>query len=68
MAPSWATNDVQGIRVQDTRKGGIDARFRLEGWSAATVDGRDHDAIEAAVTADQQDRPHVVVAEVERRG
>ncbi|MCY3959317.1 MAG: thiamine pyrophosphate-dependent enzyme [Chloroflexi bacterium] len=48
--------------------GGIDARFRLEGWSAATVDGRDHDAIEAAVTADQQDRPHVVVAEVGRKG
>ena len=48
--------------------GGIDARFRLEGWSAATVDGRDHEAIEAAVTAAHQDRPHVVVAEVERKG
>ena len=48
--------------------GGIDERFRLEGWSAATVDGRDQDAIEAAVTADQQDGPHVVVAEVGRKG
>ncbi|MCY3895237.1 MAG: thiamine pyrophosphate-dependent enzyme [Chloroflexi bacterium] len=45
--------------------GGIDARFRLEGWSASTVDGRDHDAIEAGVSAAHQDRPHVVVAEVE---
>ncbi len=48
--------------------GGIDARFRLEGWSAATVDGRDHDAIEAAVSAAHRDRPHVVVAEVEGKG
>lgn len=45
--------------------GGIDQRFRLEGWSAATVDGRDHDDIEAALSAPHPDRPHVVVAEVE---
>lgn len=48
--------------------GGIDERFRLEGWSAATVDGRDHDAIEAALLTAHQDRPRVVVAEVERKG
>jgi len=30
--------------------GGIAERFRTEGWSTATVDGRDHDAIEAALT------------------
>jgi transketolase len=46
--------------------GGIGARFELEGWSAATVDGRDHDAIESAFAAATGDRPHVVVAEVAR--
>jgi transketolase len=45
--------------------GGIDARFQLEGWSASRVDGRDHDALEAALTT-RASRPHVVVAEVQR--
>ena len=31
--------------------GGVAARFELEGWSAARVDGRDHDAIEQALRA-----------------
>jgi transketolase len=47
--------------------GGIGRRFRLEGWSAVTVDGRDHDALEAAFGAAPGDRPHVVVAELEER-
>jgi transketolase len=46
--------------------GGIGARFELEGWSLAHVDGRDHDALERALTAAHSERPHVVVAEVER--
>ena len=45
--------------------GGIEQRFRVEDWSAVTVDGRDHDAIEDAFSMGRQDRPHVVVAEVE---
>jgi transketolase len=45
--------------------GGVAARFELEGWSAATVDGRDHDALERALTSTGE-RPHAVVAEVER--
>ena len=48
--------------------GGIDQRFRVEGWSAVTVDGRDHDAIEGGLSVAHQDRPHVVVAKVERKG
>ena len=47
--------------------GGIDARFALEGWSAAHCDGRDHDAIEQAFAAADGERPHVVVAEVEAK-
>jgi transketolase len=44
---------------------GVDARFALEGWSAARVDGRDHDALERAL-AGTPARPDVVVAEVQR--
>jgi transketolase len=46
--------------------GGIAARFELEGWNSATVDGRDHDALESALST-VSDTPHVVVAEVERK-
>jgi transketolase len=45
--------------------GGVAARFELEGWSAAAVDGRDHDALERALTITGQ-QPRVVVAEVAR--
>jgi transketolase len=43
--------------------GGIASRFH--GWSSATVDGRDHDAIERAVRSHEPGRPHVVVAVVQ---
>ncbi|MBA2633167.1 MAG: transketolase [Chloroflexi bacterium] len=45
--------------------GGIAGRFEIEGWAAATVDGRDHDALAAAFTAEHISRPSVVVAMVE---
>src|SRR6266536_4360953 len=45
---------------------GVEQRFLLEGWSAERVDGRDHDALEQALTAGDGERPHVVVAEVLR--
>lgn len=45
--------------------GGLAARFEVEGWSTATVDGRDHNAIEAALTQAHPERPHAVVAVVE---
>ncbi|MDN3261888.1 transketolase [Streptomyces sp. CSDS2] len=45
--------------------GGIAARFEAAGWSAVTVDGRDHAALYAAFTASHPGRPHVVVARVE---
>ena len=46
--------------------GGIERRFKLEGWSAVTVDGRDHDAIEEAFSTAHENCPHVVVAEIGR--
>lgn len=44
--------------------GGIARRFEIEGWASATVDGRDHAALEAAISAGH-DGPNVVVAVVE---
>ncbi|MFJ9691821.1 transketolase [Kitasatospora sp. NPDC101183] len=46
-------------------RGGIAQRFAAEGWSTATVDGRDHEALHHAYTAEHPGRPHVVVARVE---
>jgi transketolase len=42
--------------------GGIAERFAVEGWTTATVDGRDHDALAAALTATSDERPSAVVA------
>jgi transketolase len=44
--------------------GGAASRFTVNGWTAATVDGRDHDALHAALTGHDSHRPHVVVAVV----
>ncbi|WP_316520627.1 thiamine pyrophosphate-dependent enzyme [Kitasatospora brasiliensis] len=46
-------------------QGGIAERFAAEGWSSATVNGRDHEALYRAFTAEHPGRPHVVVARVE---
>jgi transketolase len=45
--------------------GGIAGRFEIEGWASATVDGRDHDALETALCATRAGQPNVVVAVVE---
>jgi len=47
--------------------GGVEARFELEGWTSERCDGRGHDAIEDAFAAATGERPHVVVAEVEKK-
>ncbi|MFI6155479.1 transketolase [Kitasatospora sp. NPDC051170] len=46
-------------------QGGIAQRFAAAGWSAETVDGRDHEALHRAFTVEHPGRPHVVVARVE---
>jgi transketolase len=47
---------------------GIERRFMLEGWVALRVDGRDHEALEAALLpASDASRPRCIVAEVEKR-
>ncbi|MFP8961698.1 transketolase [Streptomyces nanhaiensis] len=45
--------------------GGAASRFTAAGWSALTVDGRDHEALYAAYTRPHPGRPHAVVARVE---
>ena len=47
--------------------GGIAQRFLLEGWQSVRVDGRDHDALEAAFRDRVAGQPSCVVAEVVRR-
>jgi transketolase len=47
---------------------GVERRFMLEGWIAQRVDGRDHEALVAALSPDPDGtRPRCVVAEVEKR-
>ncbi|MFI2369193.1 transketolase [Streptomyces sp. NPDC018833] len=47
------------------RPGGIAARFEAAGWSVETVDGRDHEALHTAFTAQHPGRPRVVIARAE---
>jgi transketolase len=56
---------VDNSSASHARPGGIAARFEAAGWSAVTVDGRDHEALYTAFTAPHPGRPHVVVARVE---
>jgi transketolase len=56
---------IDNSSASHARPGGIAARFEAAGWSAVTVDGRDHEALYAAFTAPHPGRPHVVVARVE---
>ncbi|MBW8796668.1 MAG: transketolase [Streptomyces sp.] len=56
---------VDNSSARHARPGGISARFEAAGWSAVTVDGRDHEALYEAFTAPHPGRPHVVVARVE---
>jgi transketolase len=56
---------IDNSSASHARPGGIAARFEAAGWSAKTVDGRDHEALHAAFTAPHPGRPRVVVARVE---
>ncbi|MFD8073713.1 transketolase [Streptomyces sp. NPDC059718] len=49
------------------RPGGPASLFAAEGWSVATVDGRDHEALYEAFTMPHPGRPHAVVARVESK-
>lgn len=70
-APAARLNRLTAIVIDNQSAthgwpGGIASRF--PGWSAATVDGRDHRAIEAALRQQDPELPRVVVAVVEKKG
>jgi transketolase len=46
--------------------GGIAARFIAEAWWTDVVDGRDHDALAAALGEERLGKPHAVVATIEQ--
>ncbi|NBE56488.1 transketolase [Streptomyces boluensis] len=56
---------IDNASASHARPGGIAARFAAAGWSTATVDGRDHEALYAAYTTSHPGRPHAVIARVE---
>ena len=62
--------DALTVVVVDNRSssyavpGRIEQRFATEGWHAVTVDGRDHDVLEKALSHREIGRPNVVVAVV----
>ncbi|MET8089483.1 transketolase [Micromonospora sp. NPDC005220] len=48
--------------------GGIASRFTVNGWTADTVDGRNHDDLYAALTGHRPPHPHLVVASIKSKG
>jgi transketolase len=48
--------------------GGIASRFTVNGWSADTVDGRDHAALATALRPGRRGAPHAVVAVISAKG
>lgn len=65
--PSLTAIVVDNASATHGWPGGIASRFTVNGWTATTVDGRDHDAVESALRAHDGTRPHVVVAQVARK-
>jgi transketolase len=47
--------------------GRIADRFAVEGWHTASVDGRDHDALEKSLSHRAVGQPNVVIAQVEEK-
>ncbi|MFG2217767.1 MULTISPECIES: transketolase [unclassified Streptomyces] len=56
---------IDNASASYARPGGIAARFEAAGWSVASVDGRDHEALYTAFTAPHPGRPRAVVAHVD---
>lgn len=56
-----------GLDTAPAESMGIAARFVVNGWTAAIVNGRDHDAIEAGLTSHDNQRPHCVIVRVESK-
>jgi transketolase len=65
--------DALTVVVVDNRSssyavpGRIAERFAVEGWHTTSIDGRDHDALEKALSHRPVGQPNVVVAHVEEK-
>nr|WP_233221216.1 transketolase [Streptomyces carminius] len=59
---------VDNASASHALPGGIAARLTAAGWSVATVDGRDHEALYGAYTRPHPGRPRAVIARVEPKG
>ncbi len=64
---SLTTIVIDNMSASQGWPGGIQERFAVEGWATKRVNGRDHDAIEAALNSPHLDRPLAVVALLERK-
>jgi transketolase len=58
---------IDNLSASYTPAGGLDSLFTIHGWTASTVDGRDHDSIEAGLGAARPGQPHVVIARTENK-
>ena len=72
LAPALALDALTVVVVDNGSSsyavpGRIEQRFAVQGWHAVTVDGRDHDALEKALSHRPIGQPNVVVAEVESK-
>lgn len=72
VAGRWALGNLMAVVIDNDSAAlrwpnGIGSRFAAEGWTAAEVNGRDHEQLRRAFTSGEPDRPHVVVAHVERK-
>jgi len=72
LAPALALDALTVVVVDNGSSsyavpGRIEQRFAVQGWHAVTVDGRDHDALEKALSHRPIGQPNVVVADVESK-
>lgn len=72
-APRLGATNLTAIAIDNQSSslgwvGGIASRFAVEDWTTADVDGRDHSAIREGLLAHSGERPHAVIAHVEKRG
>ena len=72
LAPALGLSGLTAVVIDNLSssyavRGRIERRFRTEGWHAVSVDGRDHDALEAALSHRDPARPTAVVATVEEK-
>jgi len=72
LAGRWELEQLSVVAIDNQSSsygwpGGLEERFRVEGWNAERVDGRDHDEVERALSNPGNGRPSAIIAHVERK-